>query len=100
LRQPLFLVLFDRKQERSGRFYVDRSRRHHYDEFGGAARHVNRLKPHNIARLMLCVLLAAGSWMADAAPSEERRSGYTYLSKETRRLQDDDFANPGMLWVE
>lgn len=49
---------------------------------------------------MLCVLLAAGSWMADAAPSEERRSGYTYLSKETRRLQDDDFANPGMLWVE
>lgn len=29
-----------------------------------------------------------------------RRSGYTYLSEETRALQDDDFANPGMLWVE
>ena len=31
---------------------------------------------------------------------EERRSGYTYLSEENQRLQDDDFANPGLLWVE
>jgi sulfur-oxidizing protein SoxA len=31
---------------------------------------------------------------------EERRSGYTYLSEENQRLQDDEFANPGMLWVE
>jgi sulfur-oxidizing protein SoxA len=31
---------------------------------------------------------------------EGRRSGYTYLAEETRRLQDDDFANPGLLWVE
>jgi sulfur-oxidizing protein SoxA len=29
-----------------------------------------------------------------------RRSGYTYLSEDNRRLQDDDFANPGLLWVE
>jgi L-cysteine S-thiosulfotransferase len=27
------------------------------------------------------------------------RSGYSFLSAETRRVQDDDFANPGMLWV-
>jgi sulfur-oxidizing protein SoxA len=31
---------------------------------------------------------------------EDRRSGYTYLSEENRRLQDDDFANPGLLWAE
>ena len=31
---------------------------------------------------------------------EERRSGYTYLSEDNQRLQDDDFANPGLLWVE
>src|SRR5262245_19234089 len=31
---------------------------------------------------------------------EGRRSGYTYLSEESQRLQDDDFANPGLLWVE
>jgi L-cysteine S-thiosulfotransferase len=29
-----------------------------------------------------------------------RRSGYTYLSEANQRLQDDDFANPGLLWVE
>jgi L-cysteine S-thiosulfotransferase len=29
-----------------------------------------------------------------------RRSGYTYLSEENQRLQDDDFANPGLLWVD
>jgi sulfur-oxidizing protein SoxA len=31
---------------------------------------------------------------------EGRRSGYTYLSAENQRLQDDDFAHPGLLWVE
>ena len=35
----------------------------------------------------------------DAGSMDGRRSGYTYLSEDTRRLQDDDFANPGMLWV-
>jgi L-cysteine S-thiosulfotransferase len=29
-----------------------------------------------------------------------RRSGYTYLSQENQALQDDEFGNPGMLWVE
>jgi L-cysteine S-thiosulfotransferase len=29
-----------------------------------------------------------------------RRSGYTFLSEENQRLQGDDFANPGLLWVE
>jgi hypothetical protein len=26
--------------------------------------------------------------------------GYSWLSPETQGLQDDEFANPGMLWVE
>lgn len=30
----------------------------------------------------------------------ERRSGYTYLGQENQQLQDDDFANPGLLWAE
>lgn len=29
-----------------------------------------------------------------------RRSGYTYLSQDNQQLQNDEFANPGMLWVE
>ncbi len=28
------------------------------------------------------------------------RSGYRFLTPETRSLQDDDFANPGYLWVD
>jgi sulfur-oxidizing protein SoxA len=29
-----------------------------------------------------------------------RRSGFTYLTPDTQHLQNDEFANPGMLWVE
>ena len=32
-------------------------------------------------------------------PASERRSGYDFMSAETRAMQDDDAANPGMLWV-
>lgn len=28
------------------------------------------------------------------------RSGYSYMGPETQALQDDDFSNPGMLWVD
>ncbi|MBL8384539.1 MAG: sulfur oxidation c-type cytochrome SoxA [Burkholderiales bacterium] len=42
-----------------------------------------------------------------AVPAQERslpagalRSGSTYLSPELRAMQEDGFANPGMLWVE
>lgn len=35
-----------------------------------------------------------------AAVVDGRRSGYVYLSEENRRLQDDAFGNPGLLWVE
>ena len=31
---------------------------------------------------------------------EDRRSGYTYMTDETRGIQNDEFENPGMLWVE
>lgn len=31
---------------------------------------------------------------------EDRRSGYTYMTDQTRFIQNDDFENPAMLWVE
>jgi sulfur-oxidizing protein SoxA len=34
----------------------------------------------------------------EIAPAD-RRSGYDFMSRETRAMQDDDTANPGMLWV-
>ena len=30
----------------------------------------------------------------------ETRSGYTFAAKETRAMQDDDFENPGFIWVD
>lgn len=32
-------------------------------------------------------------------PLADRRSGYEFMSRETRAMQDDDATNPGMLWV-
>ncbi len=32
--------------------------------------------------------------------SGDKRSGYTFAEPETRGMQDDDFTNPGFLWVE
>jgi L-cysteine S-thiosulfotransferase len=46
------------------------------------------------------VLLAAtaSAVAAEIAPSE-RRSGYEMMGRELRAMQDDDTANPAMLWV-
>lgn len=45
---------------------------------------------------LLVLAVAAGA--AEMAP-EARRSGYDFAGPETRAMQDDDTANPGMLWV-
>ena len=42
--------------------------------------------------------LAAPSLAGDIPPGE-RRSGYATMSAATQAMQDDDTANPGMLWV-
>ncbi len=44
--------------------------------------------------LAFLLLLSAVSVFAD-----ERRSGYEFMSRETREMQDDEATNPGMLWV-
>ncbi|MEX0694014.1 MAG: sulfur oxidation c-type cytochrome SoxA [Rhodospirillales bacterium] len=45
---------------------------------------------------------AASAHAADwgAYQVEDRRSGYTYMTDQTRAIQNDNFQNPGMLWVE
>ena len=48
------------------------------------------------------VLVAASVVNAASAaeiPLAERRSGYEFMGRETRAMQDDDATNPGMLWV-
>src|SRR5215510_8859747 len=58
---------------------------------------------------LLTVLAVCSAYIGMALPwagersryiVDDRRSGYMYLSAENQRLQDDDFANPGLLWVE
>ena len=56
-------------------------------------------------RLLLVAFLAAllaapaGAIAADTDPPSGRRSGYDFMGRETRAMQDDDAANPAMLWM-
>ena len=45
------------------------------------------------------LLIAASTLSATEIPQGERRSGYSFMTPDTRAIQDDDTANPGMLWV-
>ena len=47
---------------------------------------------------LLLLLLCLPSLAADIPP-DQRRSGYADLGAETKAMEDDDTANPGMLWV-
>jgi sulfur-oxidizing protein SoxA len=47
---------------------------------------------------ILAALLAAAAQAAEI-PLSERKSGYDFMGAETRAMQDDDAANPAMLWV-
>jgi L-cysteine S-thiosulfotransferase len=50
---------------------------------------------------LVALLVAAGNVLrpliATEIQSAERRSGYTFMGPETKAMQDDDTANPGML---
>lgn len=44
-------------------------------------------------------LLMMGVVCAAEIPQTERRSGYSFMAPDTRAMQDEATANPGMLWV-
>jgi sulfur-oxidizing protein SoxA len=50
-----------------------------------------------IAAAMLAV--AVSPTIAAEIPQAERRSGYSFMTPQTQAIQNDDTANPGMLWV-
>jgi sulfur-oxidizing protein SoxA len=52
-----------------------------------------------LAALAAVALAAVASASGGEIPRSERRSGYDFMSRETRAMQDDDSANPGFLWV-
>jgi L-cysteine S-thiosulfotransferase len=50
-----------------------------------------------IAALLL--IAVASPLPATEIPQAERRSGFSFMAPETQAMQNDDTANPGMLWV-
>jgi L-cysteine S-thiosulfotransferase len=52
-----------------------------------------------LAGAITAALLVAGAVGATEIPQAERRSGYSFMKPDTRAMQDEDTANPGMLWV-
>jgi sulfur-oxidizing protein SoxA len=54
---------------------------------------------HRMGLAWLFVVCLAAPALATDIPLSERKSGYEFMSRETRAMQDDDTTNPGMLWV-
>jgi L-cysteine S-thiosulfotransferase len=51
------------------------------------------------ARAIAVALLIANTAFAAEIPPADRRSGYDFMKPDTRAMQGEDTANPGMLWV-
>jgi L-cysteine S-thiosulfotransferase len=62
------------------------------------ARFVHRPGARRVSAAVGVIALAASAFAAEI-PRADRRSGYDFMSPETRAMQDDDTANPGLLWV-
>jgi L-cysteine S-thiosulfotransferase len=52
-----------------------------------------------VAALLVAAGIAATALSATEIPPAERRSGYSFMSPDSQAMQNDDTANPGMLWV-
>jgi L-cysteine S-thiosulfotransferase len=50
-------------------------------------------------RALLFVLIAVPGILFAEIPLSERRSGYDFMGRETRAMQDDDGFNPAVLWL-
>jgi L-cysteine S-thiosulfotransferase len=55
--------------------------------------------PRAAGLMLLMLFVATSRGGAAEIPAEQRRSGSSFMAPETRAMQDDDTANPGMLWV-
>jgi sulfur-oxidizing protein SoxA len=51
------------------------------------------------AVLLVAADIATSHLSATEIPQVERRSGFSFMSPENQAIQNDDTANPGMLWV-
>ena len=49
--------------------------------------------------MVFAVAVAGTTAVAGEIALSDRKSGYEFMARETRAMQDDDTANPAMLWV-
>src|SRR6266446_8906516 len=56
-----------------------------------------RMRP--AAAVVFATAVLGATATAGEIPLADRKSGYEFMARETRAMQDDDTANPGMLWV-
>jgi sulfur-oxidizing protein SoxA len=52
-----------------------------------------------LTALLVAFAITTVPLRADDIPANERRSGYSFMAPDTKAIQDDDTANPGMLWA-
>jgi L-cysteine S-thiosulfotransferase len=52
-----------------------------------------------VRTIAIAAVLIATAVAAAEIPQEQLRSGFTFMTPETQAMQNDDTANPGMLWV-
>jgi sulfur-oxidizing protein SoxA len=52
-----------------------------------------------IAGGLLLIVACIPLLFAAEIPSDQRRSGFSFMAPDTQAIQNDDTANPGMLWV-
>jgi sulfur-oxidizing protein SoxA len=52
-----------------------------------------------IAAAMLLIAASASHLFATEISKEQRRSGFSFMTPDTQAIQNDDTANPGMLWI-
>ena len=51
------------------------------------------------AALLIAADVGTAPLSATEIPQAERRSGYSFMTPETQKMQNDDTSNPGMLWA-
>ena len=51
------------------------------------------------AAAVIAAAVVASTLVATEIPQSDRRSGYSFMGPDTKAMQDEDTANPGMLWV-
>lgn len=57
------------------------------------------MRPSRTILAAAALLVAVSAVLATEIPQGERRSGFSFMSPDTQAMQNDDTANPGMLWV-